>query len=65
MQMIAHSPERAKQLGVSQSVGKDFVNATPAVDRSRWAKPGSNGGDKKKKKKNGIDNYGISDMGSK
>lgn len=27
MELIAHDPERARQLGVPQSVGKDFVEA--------------------------------------
>lgn len=27
MEMIAHSPEKAKEAGVSQSVARDFVDA--------------------------------------
>lgn len=30
MEMIAHNPEKAKQLGVPQKVGKDFVAADKA-----------------------------------
>jgi len=48
-QMVAHNPQRARELGISQSVGKEFVDKTPASDRSRWSK---------KKKKNGMDKYG-------
>jgi hypothetical protein len=51
MQMIAHNPGKAKQLGVSQSVGKDFVDATPAADRSRFSK-------KKNGNSNGFGSYG-------
>ncbi len=30
MQGVAHSPEFAKKVGIKQSVGKDFVKASPA-----------------------------------
>jgi hypothetical protein len=46
--MVAHDPERAKQLGISQTIAKDFVDKTPASDRSAWSR----------KKKNGFDSYG-------
>ena len=49
MAMVANNPSRARELGISQSVGKEFVDKTPASDRSRWSK---------KKKKNGMDKYG-------
>jgi hypothetical protein len=39
MEMIAHDPGRAKQLGVPTSVGKEFVAADKAkVDQDRTAK---------------------------
>lgn len=34
MEMIAHDPQRAKQLGVPQSVGQDFANADEAEGKT-------------------------------
>ena len=36
MEMIAHDPKKAKQLGIKQSVGKDFV----AADKGKKFKVG-------------------------
>ena len=38
MEMIAHNPKKAKQLGVPSSVGKDFVRADSAGDKFRAKK---------------------------
>ncbi len=40
MQLIAHSPGKAKELGVSQSVAKEFVGKTSSEKRKRFAKKG-------------------------
>jgi transposase len=34
MEMVAHDPAAAKRVGVSQSVGKDFVEADKAEGKS-------------------------------
>jgi hypothetical protein len=36
MEMIAHDPKKAKEKGISQSVGKDFVSADKG--NSGWKK---------------------------
>lgn len=35
MEMVAHDPEAAKRVGVSQSVGKDFVAADKAQGKAK------------------------------
>ena len=39
MEMIAHDPKKAKQLGVPQSVGQDFVAADKGKKFSTGARP--------------------------
>lgn len=35
MEGVAHNPEFAKKVGIKQSVGKEFVDATPRKDFSK------------------------------
>ena len=35
MEMVAHDPAAAKRVGVSQSVGKDFVEADKAQGKGK------------------------------
>ncbi len=35
MEMVAHNPEKAKQLGVPQSVGEEFVTKDSELDEKR------------------------------
>jgi len=39
-QMISHDPGRAKELGISQSVGKEFIDKTPPEKRKKFARKG-------------------------
>ena len=59
MEMIAHDPKKAKQLGIKQSVGKDFV----AADKGKKFKVGGLPQDINKQKTHhtdgGVPNFSI------
>jgi hypothetical protein len=73
MAMVAHDPAAAKRLGISQSVGKEFVNADKGRKFSKgghiMAKMGSGNGITKAKmgavKAGGIKKHGEHNVQSK